>query len=394
MTAAEQRFCPFDVGEEFRRLREDDPVSRIELPSGTPAWFVARHADARHVLTDERLSSVDASRLMRPGAGDDQVAPPGPGVLLFYDPPEHTRLRRMLAGNFTVRRMNQLRPMVESIVAAQLDEMARAGSPTDFVRSFALPVPSLVVCELLGVPYADRAEFQRRTAAQVDLAMGEEHAAALWAESTEYMARLVVDKRAHPTDDLLGRLVAEHGEELSDTELAGIGVFLLGAGYETTANMLGLGTLLLLRHPEQLARLRDAMGDGIAVDRAVEELLRILTVVNNAAMRQAKEDITVGGQLIRAGEFVLVSLGSANRDDAVHERSDEFDIGRAPGAHLAFGHGIHHCLGAPLARLEMQIAFPALLKRFPALRLAVPFDEIEYLPQSLVHGVRALPVAW
>lgn len=394
MTAAEQRFCPFDVGEDFRRLREEDPVSRIELPSGTPAWFVARHGDARHVLTDERLSSVDASRLMRPGAGDDQVAPPGPGVLLFHDPPEHTRLRRMLAGNFTVRRMNQLRPLVESIVAAQLDEMARTGSPTDFVRSFALPVPSLVVCELLGVPYADRAEFQRRTAAQVDLAMGEEQAAALWAESTEYMARLVADKRAKPTDDLLGRLVAEHGDELSAAELAGIGIFLLGAGYETTANMLGLGTLLLLRHPEELARLREAAGDATAVDRAVEELLRILTVVNNAAMRQAKEDLTVGGQPIRAGEFVLVSLGSANRDDAVHERSDEFDIGRAPSPHMAFGHGIHHCLGAPLARLEMQIAFPALLKRFPALRLDVPFDEIEYLPRSLVHGVRALPVAW
>ncbi|GAA0503776.1 cytochrome P450 [Saccharopolyspora subtropica] len=383
-------FCPFDVGEEFRWLREHAPVSRIDLPSGAQAWFVTRQADARQVLTDGRFRSVDAARLMRPGTTDAGVAEPGPGVLLFMDPPEHTRLRRMLAGNFTVRRMDQFRPVVESIVTAQLDEMARRGGPVDFVREFALPVPSLVICELLGVPYADRAEFRRRTAAQVDLAMSEERAAALWAESTEYMARLVADKRAHPTDDLLGRLVAEHGHELSDAELSGIGIFLLGAGYETTANMLALGLLLLLRHPDQLARLRDAA----VVDRAVEELLRYLTVVNNAAMRQAREDVEIGGQLVGAGEFVLVSLGSSNRDDAVYDRSDEFDIDRSPAPHLAFGHGVHHCLGAPLARLELQVAYPALLARFPDLRLAVPFEDLEYLPRTLVHGVRKLPVTW
>ncbi|WP_433869309.1 cytochrome P450 [Saccharopolyspora sp. CA-218241] len=390
MTTA-QGFCPFDVGEEFRALREHDPVSRLELPSGTPVRFLTRHADARRVLADERFGSVDAAPLLRPGGSAQDIAPPAPGVLLFLDPPEHTRYRRMLAGEFTGRRMAALRPRITALVDERLDAMAAATS-AELMRDFALPVPSLVICELLGVPYADRADFQRRTAAQVDMALPEDEAARLWAESTEYMSGLAAAKRAHPTDDLLGRLVAAHGSELTDAEVAGLGTFLLGAGYETTANMLGLGTLQLLRHPEQLAALRD--GDEQAVDRAVEELLRNLAVVNNAAVRQARADVELSGTTIREGEFVLVSLGSASRDDAVFDDPDAVDLTRVPGAHLAFGHGVHHCLGAPLARLELRIALPALLRRFPGLRAALPPEEIEYLPRTLVHGVRRLPVEW
>jgi cytochrome P450 len=210
-------------------------------------------------------------------------------------------------------------------------------------------------------------------------------------ESREYMATLVRRQRAHPGEDLLGRLVREHGDELLDEELVGLGALLLLAGHETTANMLGLGTLLLLRHPDQLAQLRD---DPAIVDQAVEELIRYLTVVSSPLVRTALEDVIIGGQLIKAGDAIICSLALANRDQALGESVNVFDVTRKYTTHVAFGHGIHHCLGAPLARLEMRIAFPALARRFPTLRVAVPPEEIPFRVGSFVYGVEALPVTW
>jgi cytochrome P450 len=392
----------FDPDPALARLRARAPVTRIEnpllpLPESASAWLVTGYEEIRQVLGDsEGFSNAVPGMPPRLPAGNGTnpapaAAPPAAPPLLGTDPPEHTRLRRMLTGEFTVKRMRRLQPRIEAIVAAHLDAMERSGPPADLVQSFALPVPSLVICELLGVPYADRAEFQRRSRLRLDMAnpLGERMAAA--AESQGYMAELCARQRSEPGEDLLGMLVREHGGELTDSELAGIGDLLLLAGHETTASMLGLGTALLLQNPGQLAVLRDQPG---AVDAAVEELLRYLTIVHSGMPRTARTDVVIGSQLIRAGDRVICSLPAANRDGALGPDMDRLDLTREPTSHVAFGHGIHHCLGAPLARMEMRTAFPALLRRFPALRLAVPLEEVPFRAFSVVYGVQSLPVAW
>jgi cytochrome P450 len=271
--------------------------------------------------------------------------------------------------------------------------MEQAGPPTDLVAAFALPVPSLVICELLGVPYADREQFQRLSSRSLDFSIPEEQQKQAYMDMLGYMATLVARQRRAPDEAMLGMLVREHGDDLTDAELTGIGNLLLFAGHETTANMVGLGTLLLLEHPEQLALLRDDPAPETVV-RAVEELLRYLTVVNHGVTRTATEDVVLGRQRIKAGEHVMVSLPTANRDETVFQEPDRLNLTRKPEPHVAFGHGIHHCLGAPLARMEMRIAFPALLRRFPRLRLAVPVEKLRFREVSLVYGVNELPVAW
>jgi cytochrome P450 len=366
-------------------------------PVSMPAWLVTRYDDVREVLGDaRRFSSSDQARMERISlvVGEEAAARltfQAPGWFIGADPPEHTRLRRLLTPEFTVKRMRPLQPRIEAIVAEHLDAISRSDRPVDLMQAFALPVPSLVICELLGVPYADRRDFQRRSNAQLDMKSSLEDRTAAAEESREYMATLVRRQRAHPGEDLLGRLVREHGDELLDEELVGLGALLLLAGHETTANMLGLGTLLLLRHPDQLAQLRD---DPAIVDQAVEELIRYLTVVSSPLVRTALEDVIIGGQLIKAGDAIICSLALANRDQALGESVNVFDVTRKYTTHVAFGHGIHHCLGAPLARLEMRIAFPALARRFPTLRVAVPPEEIPFRVGSFVYGVEALPVTW
>lgn len=390
----------FDPAPSLCRACDEAPVTLIEMvvgPVSMPAWLVTRYDDVREVLGDaRRFSSSDQARMERISlvVGEEAAARltfQAPGWFIGADPPEHTRLRRLLTPEFTVKRMRPLQPRIEAIVAEHLDAISRSDRPVDLMQAFALPVPSLVICELLGVPYADRRDFQRRSNAQLDMKSSLEDRTAAAEESREYMATLVRRQRAHPGEDLLGRLVREHGDELLDEELVGLGALLLLAGHETTANMLGLGTLLLLRHPDQLAQLRD---DPAIVDQAVEELIRYLTVVSSPLVRTALEDVIIGGQLIKAGDAIICSLALANRDQALGESVNVFDVTRKYTTHVAFGHGIHHCLGAPLARLEMRIAFPALARRFPTLRVAVPPEEIPFRVGSFVYGVEALPVTW
>jgi cytochrome P450 len=307
------------------------------------------------------------------------------------DPPEHTRLRRMLTPEFTVRRIRRLAPRIAEIVDDHLADLDRDGPPADLVPRFALPIPSLVICELLGVPYAERERFQRLTARQLDLSVPVEERVRLGEESRAFMEEQVARAQAEPGDDMLGMLVREHGEDITRAELVGIASLLLIAGHETTANMLGLGTLALLREPEQLARVRDEDG---AVAPAIEELLRYLSVVHSGIPRVVREDTTVGGQPVAAGEFLVLSLPAANRDPAVLDHPDDLDVARAVAPHVAFGHGVHHCLGAPLARAEMAVAFPALFRRFPDLALGIPFEDVEFRSATVVHGLRALPVTW
>jgi cytochrome P450 len=303
----------------------------------------------------------------------------------------------MLTGYFTVRRMRALAPRVGQIVADHLDAMERTGPPVDLVPAFAKPVPSLVICELLGVPYADHADFQRWTSTLLSVDGDQDASLTALDALTDYLIQLVADKRRHPDDALLSTLMArsadqdESAKPLTDRELAGIGRLLLAAGHETTANMLALGTYTLLSHPDQLRALRE---QPEVIDRAVEELLRYLTIVQFGTVRVAREDVVLAGRHIRAGQTVVASLPAANRDPGHFPHPDELDLTRAPSQHVAFGHGIHQCLGQQLARVEMQIAFPALLRRFPTLRLADPETQVPMRDDMFIYGVHALPLAW
>ena len=384
----------FDPTAELCEIRESAGVRMTKNAFGMDVYLVTRHDDVKAVLADH----TRFSNTRPPGFGgvggalsDAEQARAQAGNLLANDPPEHHRLRRMLTPEFTLRRINRLEPRVVAIVDEHLDAMAKAGPPTDLVAGFALPIPSLVICELLGVPYADREDFQRRSARQLDLSLSIPERLGLARQGREYMHSLVSRARRTPGDDILGMLVREHGDELTDDELVGIAGLLLLAGHETTSNMLGLGVLALLRHPEQLAAVRD---DPAAVGPAVEELLRWLSIVHSGIPRITTTDVEVAGVAIPKGQLVFVSLPSANRDPALVEAPETLDIGRGTAGHLAFGHGVHHCLGAPLARMEMRIAFPALLRRFPALTLAEPFEDVEFRSFHFIYGLRSLQVGW
>ncbi len=385
----------FDPTPEMAEMRDGPGVGRVRNMLGMETWLVTRFADVREVLSDPvrfsnaRLPTAFQRPKGLPPVSPEELARLRAGNLLMSDPPDHTRLRRLLTPEFTVRRMRRLEPWIKKVVDEHLDAMERHGPPADLVAEFALPVPSLVICELLGVPYADRAAFQERSNRQLDLSRPVEERFRAGKESRAYMAELVARAQADPGEDMLGMLVREHGDDLTTDELIGIASLLLIAGHETTANMLGLGTLALLRHPEQLAIVRD---DPERVDAAVEELLRWLSIVHTGTAKVATVDTEIGGRRIAAGDLVMCALPAANRDPQLRTESDRLDIARGGAAHVAFGHGIHHCLGAPLARMEMRIAFPALLQRFPGLR-EVP-DTAVFRSFHVIYGLTSLEVAW
>ncbi|GAA3526893.1 cytochrome P450 [Amycolatopsis ultiminotia] len=377
---------PINPAPEFARLRAEKPVMQVQrqFPDGQllTTWLITNHEYVREVLGSPHTSNSFSS-------GDNGTSQPG--FLLSLDPPDHTRIRRMLTREFTVKRINSLRPRVEEIVTGFLDDLVAAGPPADLMQHFALPVPSLVICELLGVPYEDRADFQRRSDVLLDPTAGPDRQRENSREMNDYMTELIARHRTNPGDDILGMLIREHADNLTDEELLGIGNILLIAGHETTANTIGLGTLLLTQHPDQLAMVRD---DPAVLRTAVEEILRFLSIVHSGSPRLVTEDITIGGVQIAAGELVVVSLPSANRDPEFLHDADVFDVQRAPGPHLTFGHGIHQCLGQQLARMEMSVAFPALLNRLPDLRITAPESELTFRPLGPVNGVRALPITW
>jgi cytochrome P450 len=386
----------FDPDPGSVRVREEEGITRVTTPFGIEAWLVTRVEDVRELLADSRRFSNDIPPERLRGVvdnemSDEEMARARAGNLLSFDPPEHTRLRRVLTPAFTVRQMRRLESRIREIVEDHLDAMERSGAPADLVQAFALPIPSLVICELLGVPYQDRAGFQRRSNRLLDLSLPPEERLTVFRESRAYMETLVDGALADPGPEMLGSLVREHGDELSRDELVGIGNLLLIAGHETTANMLGLGTLALLRHPDQLRLVRDHPEH---VEAAVEELLRWLSIVTSALTRMTTQPVEIAGQRIEAGELVMAALPTANRDPALVTDPDVLDVTRGAIGHVAFGHGVHHCLGAPLARAEMRTAFPALLRRFPGLRLADPGDPVELRSSSFIYGVARLPVAW
>jgi cytochrome P450 len=385
----------FSPTAELRHIRESEGVREFTSAFGMQVYLITRHDDIKAVLSDhERFSNARPPGFAVQGIPqptEEEEATARAGNLLGLDPPDHSRLRRMLTPEFTHRRMKRLEPRIVELVGAQLDEMESAGPPADLVEHFALPIPSLVICELLGVPYDDREDFQRRSAKQLDLSIPINDRLDLQRQGRAYMTTLVSRARRQPGDDILGMLVREHGDELTDDELVGIAGLLLLAGHETTSNMLGLGTLALLRHPEQLAVVRD---DPDAVGPAIEELLRWLSIVQTAIPRITTTDVEIAGVTIPAGKLVFPSMPSGNRDGDFIESPDALDIARGAPGHLAFGHGVHHCLGAPLARMEMRIAFPALLRRFPNLTLAEDFADVQFRSWNFIYGLKSLEVAW
>ena len=373
---------PINPAPELARIRSEQPVFGVRRTLPLTMWLITKYADAR-----ELLSSHDTSNSL----GRSESVAAQPGFLASLDPPDHTRIRRMLTGQFSMRRLTALRPYISEITTKFLDQMEASGAPVDLMQAFALPLPSLVICELLGVPFEDQPEFQRRSDTMLDVSVSREQQAENTREMNAYMQSLVNRHRRDAGDDILGMLIRDHAGELTDEELVGIGNILLVAGHETTANTIGLGTLLLLQHPDQLALLRD---DAELITAAVEEILRYLSIVHTGSPRVILNDMIIGGQLLKAGDVAMVSLPSANRDSDFMTDPDVFDVTRQPQAHLTFGHGIHQCLGQQLARLEMSVALPALLHRFPTLSLAASVSDLTFRGDGPVNGVRELPVRW
>ena len=367
-------------------FRENRPVSRMPLPFGMRAWLVTGYEPVRQVLGSVDGYSNDFGKFAgRVGISVGQ----DPGGLGFADPPVHTRLRKVLTPEFTMRRLARLQPRIDAIVAGRLDAMASSGATADLWHDFALPIPALTICELLGVPYDDRDHFQKLSTARFDLAEGGGAALGAISDALGYIGGLVDQQRRNPGDGLLGSLIRAHGDEIDDRELAGLADGVLTGGLETSASMLALGALMLMTHPQ----MADQMRAGEGVDQIVEELLRYLTVVQVAFPRVAIKDVRVGDADIRAGDVVMCSLSGANRDDLIGSSPHTIDPSRpANRSHMAFGYGLHRCIGAELARMELRTAYPALVRRFPKLAPAVPPAELAFRRASIVFGLESLPV--
>jgi cytochrome P450 len=384
--------CPFDPPP---GLRDAAPVSRVRLWDGSTPWLVTRHADQRALLADPRLSA-DPRNDGYPHTGEAMRARREEArTFISMDDPEHARLRRMVTGSFAIKRVEALRPAIQRIVDDLIDEMLAGPRPVDLVQAFALPVPSMVICELLGVPYADHDFFQRNSRLLINRGTPTDQVLAAQRELTGYLDELVGRKLAEPADDLLSKLAAEQVATgaLTRRELAVMGFLLLVAGHETTANMIALGTLALLEHPDELAALRES-DDPKLIAGAVEELLRYLHITHSGRRRVALADIEVGGEVIRAGEGVVLAGDIANRDPQAFPEPDRLDVHRDARHHVAFGFGPHQCLGQPLARVELQVVYGTLYRRVPTLRAAVDLAQVPFKHDGLVYGVYELPVTW
>ncbi|MFC8850165.1 MULTISPECIES: cytochrome P450 [unclassified Micromonospora] len=386
---------PFALLDDEQRHRFDGPVTRVRLPTGVPAWLVTRHADVRQLLRHPGFSAD----LERPGFPLLRPLPPQTeldrqGGFIRMDGEEHSRLRRMLTGEFMIKNVRRIEPLIQQTVDAALADLAAAGPPADLVETFALPVPSIVICHLLGVPYADHDFFQTRSRTLLDRTTSAELLRAHMQELRDFLRELIVARHGDTGgDDLISRLVRDRVAtgQLTVDELVGMALLLLVAGHETTANMIGLSTLLLLREPARFAALRESPHRAAEL---VEELLRYLSVVRTGLSRLALVDAEIGGQVIRAGDGVIAVLSLANRDPVAFDDPEAFDPYRQAHQHLAFGFGVHQCIGQPLARAELRIALVELARRFPALRIAVGSQQLSTRDTSVVFGLNSLPVTW
>ncbi|GAB3930684.1 cytochrome P450 [Kribbella albertanoniae] len=385
--------CPFDPPPLLKQLQEEAPLTPISV-FGKPAWMITRYAGQR-LLADPRLSS-DVSRPNFQGSSpqllpqDDRF---GAGFIALDDP-EHSRMRRMVTAPFTVKRVEALRPKVQSIVDRLIDDLLAGPNPADLMAALALPIPSLVICELLGVPYENHDFFQQNSLSLLDTTAGPADQLKAHSNLGSFLDELIGQKITNPGEDLLTDLAEQvRAGNLSRSEAAGNGLLMLVAGHETTANMIALGTLALLEHPDQFELLKKT-DDPSAVGGAVEELLRYLNIAHKGRWRQVVEDIEFEGHTLKAGDNVVFANNIANRDPAVFADPDTLDLTRDARQHVAFGFGPHACLGQPLARMELKVVYHTLYHRIPTLRLAVPLEEIPFKHDATVYGVASLPVTW
>jgi nocardicin N-oxygenase len=371
-------------------LRRSRGAFRIRAPYGGECWMVTAHDDVRFVQADPRFSR--GAMIGRDVARTSPFPLAGESII-GMDPPDHTRIRRLVSREFTPRRVEHLRPRAQEMVDDFLDAAAGSDGPVDLIEAVSQPLPIAMICELLNVPYTDRLRFNAwANTFMTSTAHSIDDVVAARDQLLDYLADLVAQRRASPTDDLLGALVAlrDEGDALSEVELVNLALAMLVGGYETTAAQLGKSILCLLTHPDQLALVRDDPG---LVPGAVEELLRFIPLSSGTALAWiALEDVEVGGIVVRAGEPVMASAAGANLDESVFDHADQLDVTRDPNPHLSFGHGMHFCIGAHLARMEMQVAIGALLGRFPRVALAVPPDEVAWKVGSAVWGLASLPV--
>jgi cytochrome P450 len=382
--------CPLKPPPEFDDWRASDGLQLV-LWRHEPTWFISRYQDIKSALTDPRLSANTLPEALRAKSSDDDV----PVVFARVDDPEHNRLRRMMTRDFTFRRAETMRPQIQDLVDGFLDDMIDKGPPSDLVRDFALPVPSLVISLLLGVPYEDHELFQKNSTKGLDSRSTDDEKMAAIGAMFEYMWKLADLKAKEPGDDLMSRLMTDNvatGELNRATAVMNC-VILLQAGHETTASMISLGTVALLQHPDALDRLRRT-DDPALVANIIEELMRYLSIVHTQVDRVALEDLTINGQLIKAGERVLMNLPAGNWDAGFVDRPDTLDVDRNPRGHLGFGFGVHQCIGQNLARVELQIALGSLARRLPGLRLAVSPEELSFADQQEIYTIHELPVTW
>jgi cytochrome P450 len=385
------RLDKFDPPAVFATLREERPLARMVYPDGHVGWIVSSYELVREVLSHPRFShSCEVGHF--PVTHQGQVIPTHPlipGMFIHMDPPEHTRYRRLLQGEFTVRRTARLTPIVEAVAAEQIEVVREHGAPADLVTTFAKPLVLRVLSELVGLPYDERDRYIPAVNLLHDAEADPAEAAAAYEQTGNFFDEVIERRRKEPTDDLISGLLAEGG--LTGEELRNIVTLLLFAGYETTESALAVGVFALLHHTDQLAVLR---ADPAKLDAAIEELLRYLTVNQYHTYRTALEDIKLGGEVIKEGDTVTISLPAANRDPAKFACPEKLDIGRETSGHVAFGFGIHQCLGQNLARIELRAGFSALLRAFPDLRLAVPANEVPLRLKGSVFAVGQLPVSW
>jgi cytochrome P450 len=386
------RTAPLDPPPEYGRLRAEQPIFRVSIWEGRLSpWLVTRHADARTVLGSPAFSS----EVTTPGFPSvfENPLPAPDGFFQNHDAPVHDTMRRALTREFMIRRIDAMRGPIAQITGTLLDKMIKRGGPADFVEHFALPLPSLVICELLGVPFRDHDFFHQHSRKFVDFSSAATDVAASRKALGDYLEDLVEAKQKKPENDLLTRLGQQVGDGgISLRNAADLAAFLLFAGHETTANMITLSTLTLLQHPAAITRLSAGPAETAG---AVEELLRYCSIVHGGLRRVAREDVTIGEVTVRAGEGVIVPLHVANRDPEIFAGPDHLDLNRENvRQHVTFGYGIHQCLGQPLARAELQIVLPEIFRRLPDLRVTVPLEEIRFKQNTMVYGVRELPVAW
>lgn len=388
--------CPWNPGPGMYEHQREAPVSRVRIWDGSTPWLVTRFEDVRFVLGDQRFS-VDVHK---PGYPSMNAANAEERrevkMIIALDNPLHNQLRKMQTADFRIRRMEEWRPRIQRIVDEALEQLISQGSPVDLVEHFALPIPSRVISEFLGVPYEDHEFFERQSRFISSYKSTADEVMSAVQAIKKYATGLLQEKRKEPGDDFISHLAEEQERTgaLSDDDIADQAFFLLVAGHETTANMIAMSTLTLLKHPDQLAKVMASIDDPKAIARAVEELLRYLDVAAFGRRRVAIEDVVVGGQLIKAGEGVIAAQEVADRDPRFFPDPDRLDVQRDAKVHMAFGFGIHQCLGQPMARIELQTVLTTLFPRLPNLELAVPMEELSFKEASFVFGVHQLPIKW